>query len=186
MADIRRPEFLRSNLLGELLRWNKHTTDNIDLLNRQLDEKQRMMLLLTANQSLANNSDVELIFSGVCTAYSVGETLSQSEPSYIRVGRTGDYSIRGHVSFAANATGQRCAYLNVNDERVAAVEHASSGSAFFTQLQVHIVLPLREGDLIGLSALQASGGALNAIGAGELSSPILAGRSALIVDWVGA
>ncbi len=32
MVDIKRPEFLRGNGLQELLRWNKHTTDNIDRL----------------------------------------------------------------------------------------------------------------------------------------------------------
>lgn len=32
MVDIKRPDFLKNNLLPELLRWNKHTTDNIDAL----------------------------------------------------------------------------------------------------------------------------------------------------------
>jgi len=33
MVDIKRPDFLKSNELPELLRWNKFTTDNIDAIN---------------------------------------------------------------------------------------------------------------------------------------------------------
>ena len=86
MADIKRPEFLRSNSLAELLRWQKHTTDNIDRLNLPLGS---IKLTRITAQEIPNNTPTAIEYTA--QEYIEGESFEwrSTNPSVLTLKRSG-------------------------------------------------------------------------------------------------
>lgn len=151
-----------------------------------LVENDRIMVTRTSNQTaIASSSEATLQWSGVCTTMSLGSSLQWDSGSNTRVTvlEAGDYEIRAHVAWNSNSTGQRCVYINVGGTRMGAVE-THNASTFFTQLDAIRVLPLVAGDYITMSAVQVSGGNLDLLGGGALTTSDDAGRNSLTVRRV--
>lgn len=84
---------------------------------------------------------------------------------------TGLYSISGHVSFAANATGARQLAIRLNGATfIGAVEcQASATGGEATQLSIQTEYRLAANDYVELMAKQISGGNLDVVAAGNFS-----------------
>ena len=96
----------------------------------------------------------------------------------IVIGQAGFYTVTANIAFAANATGRRIVSINVNGTEV------TSTTAMATPTGSSILccttnLYLAVNDLVTMSALQASGGALSTV--------VIAGAyPALSVGRIGA
>ena len=85
-----------------------------------------------------------------------------TNPSRLTANRPGWYSVKGYVSFAANATGDRELRIIKNGAAAAIVGRASVKSAtLITALQVHARVYLNVGDYVQLVANQTSTAALD-------------------------
>lgn len=168
MVDIKRPEFLRDNELPGLLRWNKHTTDNIDLV--VAPQLSRCSVSLSANANIASGSNQTVPFN--TTVFQAGElSLATTPGTYgILCARAGLVSTSYSAELAASAGGTfRRAYIRLvrtgdndfsgrqTDTPTAAIAFGAAG---------HWLVEVLAGDVIEVRVGQDSGGvlALNASG----------------------
>jgi hypothetical protein len=74
---------------------------------------------------------------------------------------TGVYSIGASLMYAANATGNRDAYILLNNTTFIAADNQSARATGGTTLTPQTIYPLTAGDYVELVTYQTSGGALN-------------------------
>jgi hypothetical protein len=121
----------------------------------------------SANQSLANNTTVNITFD--TEQYDTDgfhSTTTNTQRITIPTGKAGKYLIIGQLAYASNSTGLRYATLNKNGSTNfgRAMNAAINGDV--TWLVVSSVINLAEGDYVQMNADQNSGGSLNALGTG--------------------
>ena len=133
----------------------------------------------TATQSLTNNTATKLTFDTASVSPTTGSYDPQSWFSNandnITIGQAGFYAVSANVAFAANATGRREIAIAVNGTSVGSV-NVSAASASTTNLSVSTNLYLALNDLVTVTALQTSGGALNTANAAGVFPALSLGR----------
>lgn len=128
----------------------------------------------SANISISNNSNTALTFDSerFDSDPNGGIHSTGSNTSRLTCQTAGAYIVGGNVSWAANATGTRQLQIRKNGTTVIAFEvRASVGAG--TNTVMHVATPgpvvLAATDYVELMAYQDSGGALNALVAGDYS-----------------
>lgn len=125
-----------------------------------------------------NNANISLATSGTLQAltfnserFDNGSLHSTStNTSRLTAPITGLYGVGGHVSIAANATGNRQLALRLNGATfIAADMRTNAGAGDPSQISIQTVYQLVAGDYVELLAMQSSGGALNVSAAASFS-----------------
>jgi hypothetical protein len=120
----------------------------------------------SATQSFTNNTSATVLLDTASTTPTLGtydpKGWFSAANDRITIGQAGFYCVTANIAFAANATGRRILGINVNgsDAGNIAVLAAPAGA---TTLSVSTNLYLAAGDLVTISALQQSGGALSTV-----------------------
>jgi hypothetical protein len=158
MANIRRPEFIRGNTLPELLRWNKHTTDNIDSVNAP--SLSRCGVTLVGTASAADSAvtvvalDTELYASGYLALHSSGGIICGAA-GYVQV--CYGLQLTGSALGSYRGAFMQLARTALNDIQgrsltvPGAIGYGASGAGVFQ---------VEADDIIQLAVQQDSGGAL--------------------------
>jgi hypothetical protein len=132
-----------------------------------------------ATQSLTNNTSTKLLFNTASATPTIGSYDPQgwfdNANDNITIGQAGFYAVTANVAFAANATGRREVAIAVNGASVGSV-NVSAASASTTNLSVSTNVYLALNDLVTVSALQTSGGALNTANAAGVFPALSLGR----------
>ena len=133
----------------------------------------------TTTQSLTNNSSTKLLFNTASATPDIGSYdpngWFDNANDNITMGQDGFYTVTANVAFAANTTGRREIAIAVNGTSRASV-NVSAASAGTTNLSVSTNLYLVVGDLVTVSALQTSGGALNTANVAGVFPALSVGR----------
>jgi hypothetical protein len=120
----------------------------------------------SAAQSLTNNTSATILLDTASTTPTTGtydpKSWFNNANDRIAVGQSGFYCVTANIAFAANATGRRTLTLAVNGADVGSV-NVLAAPAGSTILSVSTNLYLAAGDLVTMTALQQSGGALNTV-----------------------
>ena len=120
----------------------------------------------SAAQSLVNNTSTKILLDTASATPTTGTYDPQSwfvnASDHIAVGQDGFYTISANIAFAANATGRRVLTIAVNGADVGTTT-ALAVAVGSTILSVSTNLYLAGGDLVTMTALQQSGGALNTV-----------------------
>ena len=143
-----------------------------DWLNRNIRDSQLFLayspttiVARTANQSIANNTAVDIIYD---TEIIDTDDMFTSPSTDVTIQRPGIYAIQHNAAFAANATDLRSTHISVNGVEVA--ETGGYASTTSTTCQgCAAVVALNEGDVISTNVFQKSGGSLNVIAETRLS-----------------
>lgn len=173
MADslIRRPEILRSNDLRDHLRWQKHTTDNIDLLART----RPFISLARTLSSFATTSSGYPFMEFDTVEYSQGTapTWSAADPTAAYIAEDGLYMLNYNFVWDTVAAGvDRSGAIVVNEylgpfRNIAGVfgliANTETAAPGYVILTASTVAPLYVGDKVQLRVNQASGGALSVL-----------------------
>jgi hypothetical protein len=120
----------------------------------------------SATQSMTNNTSTTIALDTASTTPTTGtydpKSWFSNANDRIAIGQAGFYCVTANIAFAANSTGRRILGIHVNgsDAGSISVLAAPAGS---TTLSVSTNLYLAAGDLVTISALQQSGGALNTV-----------------------
>ncbi len=147
----------------------------------------RIMVLKTANQVATSSLDTLITWNGVATPMTRGTSLqwSSGASTRITIGTSGDYVIYAHLAWENNATGQRTIYIYKNGANLKKIE-VGNASTFFTQIEAVFEHPFVAGDYIEMVGVQVSGGNLNALGAGALTTADTVNRCSMIVRQLNA
>lgn len=116
----------------------------------------------SANQSIATATNTSLALNS--ERYDVGachSTITNNSRMTIPSGGGGVYHIGGCVVFAANATGIRAVWIQMNGATRISEQDAPSLSANTCSLQVSCDYKLAAGDYVELQVYQSSGGLLS-------------------------
>jgi hypothetical protein len=120
----------------------------------------------SAAQSLTNNTSTTILLDTASTTPTTGtydpKSWFNNANDRIAVGQAGFYCVTANIAFAANATGRRTLTLAVNGADVGSV-NVLAAPAGSTILSVSTNLYLAASDLVTMTALQQSGGALNTV-----------------------
>ena len=120
----------------------------------------------SATQSFTNNTGATVLLDTASTTPTTGtydpKSWFNNANDRIVIGQAGFYTVTANIAFAANATGRRIVSINVNGTEV------TSTTAMATPTGSSILccttnLYLASGDLVTMSGLQASGGALSTV-----------------------
>lgn len=130
----------------------------------------------TVGARVHNNAPITLT-TGVPTAltfnserFDSGSVHSTSvNTSRLTAPVAGTYDIKGHASFAANATGVRNLDIRLNGTTVIASQLQPAASGIITTVSVPTTYQLAANDYVELVAFQSSGGDLNVNAAGNYS-----------------
>ena len=118
----------------------------------------------SATQSLTNNTSTTILLDTASTTPTTGtydpKSWFNNANDRIAVGQAGFYCVTANIAFAANATGRRTLTVAVNGADAGSV-NVLAAPAGSTILSVSTNLYLAAGDLVTMTALQQSGGALN-------------------------
>ena len=133
-------------------------------------------------QSLVNNTSTTIALDTASTSPTTGtydpKSWFNNANDRIAVGQAGFYCVAANIAFVANATGRRRLAIEVNGSEVTAIS-VLAAPAGATNLSTSTNLYLAAGDLVTMTAIQASGGAL--------STTVVAGvYPALSVGRIGA
>ena len=133
----------------------------------------------TAAQALVNNTSTKITFNTASATPTVGSYDPQgwfdNANDNITIGQDGFYTVSANIAFAANATGRRALNIVVNGSDAGGVQVLAS-PAGSTILSVSTNLYLFVGDLVTMSALQQSGGALNTVAVAGVYPALSVGR----------
>jgi hypothetical protein len=120
----------------------------------------------SATQSLTNNISTTIALDTASTTPTTGtydpKSWFSNANDRITIGQAGFYAVSANIAFAANATGRRVLGINVNGSDAGGISILAS-PAGATTLSVSTNLYLAAGDLVTISALQQSGGALSTV-----------------------
>lgn len=111
----------------------------------------------TVNQSIPDSTVTTIVYGSTESSSGVAVNLAAGT---ITVAKAGLYQIQGAVSYSANATGIRYANVMVNGTEQLA-SGIPGGTGGYPTAQVAGLKRLAAGDVVTLTALQTSGGALN-------------------------
>jgi hypothetical protein len=120
----------------------------------------------SATQSFTNNTGATVLLDTASTTPTTGtydpKSWFNNANDRIAIGQAGFYTVTANIAFAANATGRRIVSINVNGTEV------TSTTAMATPTGSSILccttnLYLAVNDLVTMSALQTSGGALSTV-----------------------
>jgi len=117
-------------------------------------------------QSLTNNTSTTILLDTASTTPTTGtydpKSWFNNANDRIEIGQAGFYAVSANIAFAANATGRRALNIVINGSDAGGVQVLASpvGS---TILSVSTNLYLAANDLVTISAIQQSGGALNTV-----------------------
>jgi hypothetical protein len=120
----------------------------------------------SATQSFTNNTGATVLLDTASTSPTTGtydpKSWFNNTNDRIAIGQAGFYTVTANIAFAANATGRRIVSINVNGTEVTSTTAAATptGSSI---LCCTTNLYLAVNDLVTMSALQASGGALSTV-----------------------
>jgi hypothetical protein len=118
----------------------------------------------SAAQSLTNNTSTTILLDTASTTPTTGtydpKSWFNNANDRIAVGQAGFYCVTANIAFAANATGRRTLTIAVNGADAGSV-NVLAAPAGSTILSVSTNLYLAANDLVTMTALQQSGGALN-------------------------
>lgn len=126
----------------------------------------------SATQSLVNNTSTAILLD--TASYDPKGWFSNAGDS-ITVNQAGFYAITASIAFAANATGRRTVSIAVNGVDGGTVQVLASPAAS-TILSVSNNLNLAAGDVITITALQQSGGALSTVVTAGIYPALSVGR----------
>jgi hypothetical protein len=133
----------------------------------------------TTTQSLVNNTSTKLLFNTASATPDIGSYdpngWFDNANDNITIGQAGFYCVTANVAFATNATGRREVTIVVNGSNAGSV-NVSAASASTTNVSVSTNLYLDVGDLVTVSALQTSGGALNTANVAGVFPALSVGR----------
>lgn len=128
-------------------------------LNIPWTYSQCKLVRLSANQSIANNTQTQLILGS--TAYVKGTDLTNDAANnQIIVNRYGVYVIGAYCVFDGNATGRRFITIMTNGSGRGRVELGPTSASANWEMHVSTMMPLNPGDTITAEVLQTSGGSL--------------------------
>ena len=153
------------------------TEANLDTLSDDitfLAGPPRCRVYNSAAISVANATDQALTFNS--ERYDT-DTMHSTAANTSRITFTtaGTYTIKGHVSFAANATGQRTLMVRLGGATILAVQKTQATSAGSVELTVDTEYAFTAGQYVELVVSQNSGGALD-VSAGGNYSPEFSAR----------
>jgi hypothetical protein len=117
-------------------------------------------------QSLVNNTSTTIALDTASTTPTTGtydpKSWFNNANDRIAVGQDGFYCVTANIAFAANATGRRRLGIEVNGSEVTSISvlAAPAGSS---NLSTSTNLYLAAGDLVTMTAIQQSGGALSTV-----------------------
>jgi hypothetical protein len=120
----------------------------------------------SATQSFTNNTGATVLLDTASTTPTTGtydpKSWFNNANDRIAIGKAGFYTVTANIAFAANATGRRIVSINVNGTEV------TSTTAMATPTGSSILccttnLYLAVNDLVTMSGLQTSGGALSTV-----------------------
>jgi hypothetical protein len=120
----------------------------------------------SATQSFTNNTGATVLLDTASTTPTTGtydpKSWFNAANDRIAIGQAGFYAVTANIAFAANATGRRIVSINVNGTEVTSTTAmaAPTGSSI---LCATTNLYLASGDLVTMSGLQTSGGALSTV-----------------------
>ena len=120
----------------------------------------------SATQSFTNNTAATVLLDTASTTPTTGtydpKSWFNNANDRIAIGQAGFYAVTANIAFVANATGRRIVSINVNGTEVTSTTAmaAPTGSSI---LCATTNLYLASGDLVTMSALQTSGGALSTV-----------------------
>ncbi len=154
-----------------------NTVGNVDIFNKlgvggdaeflgQVSNWLSRASVASAAQSLTNNTSTTILLDTASTTPTTGTYDPQSwfnnANDRIAVGQAGFYCVTANIAFAANATGRRRLGIEVNGSEVTSISvlAAPSGSS---NLSTSTNLYLADGDLVTMTAIQQSGGALSTV-----------------------
>jgi len=133
----------------------------------------------TAAQSLVNNTSTKITFNTASATPTTGSYDPQgwfdNANDNITIGQDGFYTISANIAFVANTTGRRTLTIAVNGADAGSVNVLAAPAAS-TILSVSTNLYLAAGDLITMTALQQSGGALNTVAVTGVYPALSVGR----------
>lgn len=159
--SMRTARLTEDNQLGMTLQFAMPVGEQIELV-RTTD---------TSNYTTGNTGSVS--WSGILTVNSsIGDALSWSSgaDTRITIGEAGNYLIKCHAVWAANATGVRGTYLYLDGTRIDSAEYSAAPAATFSQPQLVRPLTLSAGQYLEMYVRQDSGGNLAMQGEGSLTS----------------
>jgi hypothetical protein len=120
----------------------------------------------SATQSLPNNTSPTILLDTASTTPTTGtydpNSWFSNANDRITIGQDGFYAVSANIAFAANATGRRAVNIIVNGADAGGIQVLAS-PAGSTILAVSTNLYLAAGDLVTMSAVQQSGGALSTV-----------------------
>jgi hypothetical protein len=120
----------------------------------------------SATQSLVNNTSTTILLDTASTTPTTGtydpNSWFSNANDRITIGQDGFYAVSANIAFAANATGRRALNIIVNGADAGGIQVLAS-PAGSTILAVSTNLYLASGDLVTMSAIQQSGGALSTV-----------------------
>lgn len=111
------------------------------------------------SQSIANNSNAAITFSGTLDPGSVGTHIVASG-STLQVNLQGLYDVRAKITFAANGTGIRVAELQDSTGEFFGTQSAPADATVGSFLAPSAIIPMTAGDVVQVVVYQNSGGAL--------------------------
>jgi hypothetical protein len=148
--------------------------DDLQNLARRLAPLLRPWLFVSHRARIYNSGNVSIGTGGSPT--NVTWNNNRYDPSGIStangftIATAGVYRIGANIRWAANATGQRVLYLQVNSSTyiaIASQQAVTGGNP--TDMSIVTEYALSAGDTVRLQAFQDSGGALNITAAGNYS-----------------
>lgn len=147
------------------------TEANLDTLSDDitfLAGTPRTRVYNSANISVADATDQALTFNS--ERYDT-DTMHSTAANTSRITFTtaGTYTLKGHVSFAANGTGQRTVKIRVGGTTDIAGQKTGTTSAGTVEMTVDTEYAFTAGQYAELVVHQNSGGALNVLAAGNYS-----------------
>lgn len=153
--------------------WNASVRDNILYLKDRIDNPPRANVYHNATQSLGTSGTPAAL--AMNSEYNDSASLHDNSTNNSRLtipsGQDGWWLFSAYCEFAANATGQRKLYLQVNGTTVFASVVVDAAASGVTQLTVAGLVAVTAGQYVEVWASQNSGGALNVS-----ASPYLAGQ----------
>jgi hypothetical protein len=170
MADITRPDLLRSNDLRELLRWTKHTTDNVAAVNAP--QQSRCEVYAVDAQNITTGTQYVVSLDGV--SYAEGQLMQNPDLLGIRCASAGLVQVCYSFQMAGSAAGTyRGAYIQrartlQTDIYARHVVPPSPGAVSYAACGYALV-EVQAGDVLQLVALQNSGGNLALALTGKVS-----------------
>lgn len=134
------------------------------------------VVIRSTTQSLTTATPTKINFDAeTIDAWGMHDTVTNN--TRITVPRAGRYWVSGRVAFAANATGQRRAYIGLNGSAIRYTRGQSTDASTDYMQEIGELLDLAAGDYVELLGYQSSGGNLNVSVAGTYFAATLCDSS---------